>query len=116
MRVKREVGFAVSLCNRHLAELLEKLAAVQVNIKAFSLYTSFVSNIPNVPGVCKMLVENDEEDDWFSNTNAKHDLRTNRRGDWFSNHKAESELKVLLRMALEPLKGLHSQQTLRDVA
>ncbi len=63
MRVKKGVEFAVSLRNRRLAELLEKLAAIQVNIKAFMLYTSFISNIPNVPkvaGVCKMLVDNDE--------------------------------------------------------
>ena len=64
MRVKKGVEFAVSLRNRPLAELLEKLAAIQVNIKAFILYTSFITNIPNVPkvaGVCKMLVDNDEE-------------------------------------------------------
>ena len=64
MRVKKGVEFAVSLRNRPLAELLEKLAAIQVNIKAFMLYTSFISNIPNVPqvaGVCKMLVDNEEE-------------------------------------------------------
>ena len=63
MRVKKGVEFAVSLRNRRLAELLEKLVAIQVNIKAFMLYTSFISNIPNVPrvaGVCKMLVDNDE--------------------------------------------------------
>jgi len=63
MRVKKGVEFAVSLRNRRLAELLEKLVAIQVNIKAFMLYTSFMSNIPNVPrvaGVCKMLVDNDE--------------------------------------------------------
>jgi len=64
VRVKKGVEFAVSRRNRPLAELLEKLAAIQVNIKAFMLYTSFISNIPNVPqvaGVCKMLVDNDEE-------------------------------------------------------
>jgi hypothetical protein len=64
VRVKKGVEFAVSLRNRPLAELFETLAAIQVNIKAFMLYTSFISNIPNVPqvaGVCKMLVDNEEE-------------------------------------------------------
>ena len=63
IRVKKGVEFAVSLRNRPLAELLEKLAAIQVNIKAFMLYTGFISNIPNVclaGGACKMLMDNDE--------------------------------------------------------
>jgi len=65
MRVKRGVEFAVSLHNDpgSLAELINRLAATQINIKAFMLYTSFIMNIPDVPqvaGVCKMLVDNDE--------------------------------------------------------
>ena len=65
MRVKRRVEFAVSLHNDpgSLAELINRLAATQINIKAFMVYTSFIMNIPDVPqvaGVCKMLVDNDE--------------------------------------------------------
>ncbi len=65
MRVKRGVEFVVSLHNDpgSLAELINRLASTQINIKAFMLYTSFIMNIPNVPlvaGVCKMLVDNNE--------------------------------------------------------
>ena len=65
MRVKRGVEFTVPLHNDpgSLAQLLNQLAATQINIKAFMLYTSFIMNIPNVPlvaGVCKMLVDNNE--------------------------------------------------------
>ena len=65
MRVKRAVEFAFSLHNHpgSLAELVNRLAATQINIKAFMVYTSFIMNIPDVPqvaGVCKMLVDNNE--------------------------------------------------------
>ncbi len=74
MRVKRGVEFAVPLHvdPGSLAELINKLAATQINIKAFMLYTSFIMNIPDVPqvaGVCKLLVDNDE-----AARNAFHDL------------------------------------------
>jgi hypothetical protein len=65
MRVKRGREFAVPLHNDpgSVAELINRLASTQINIKAFMLYTSFIMNIPDVPqvaGVCKMLVDDDE--------------------------------------------------------
>ncbi len=65
IRVKKGVEFALSLHNHpgSLAELVNRLAATQINIKAFMVYTSLIMNIPDVPqvaGVCKILVDNNE--------------------------------------------------------
>jgi len=66
MQVKEGVEFAVTLTDRpgSLAQLIKKLTAMEINIEAFMLYTSYIINIPEVPraaGICKMLVDNVEK-------------------------------------------------------
>ncbi len=65
MKVKKGIEFAVTLSDRPgtLAQLFKKLAALGVNIDAFMLYTSFITNLPQNPqvqGICKILVNNIE--------------------------------------------------------
>lgn len=66
MNARKGTEFAVPLANRpgSFAELSKKLATRDINIKAFMLYTNYVVNVPGVPqvaGICKMIVEEDEE-------------------------------------------------------
>jgi hypothetical protein len=66
MHVTEVTEFAVSLPNRcgSLAELAGRLAARDINIEAFMLYTSFVVAIPDAPvvaGVCKLVLDREDE-------------------------------------------------------
>ena len=66
MKAKKAMGFVVSLPNRpgSFADLSKELAARDIDIRAFMLYTSYIMNVPDalqVMGTCKMIVGSDEK-------------------------------------------------------